>query len=68
MCIHQIQICALIKQANYTIKNTYLKGDRDRPYFVREKNLIILGKNPDRIDCFCRFDLTQVNTINFFKE
>ena len=37
--------------------------------FREEKsNLIILGKNRDRIDCFCRFDLTQVNTINFLKE
>ena len=38
--------------------------------YARDKksNLIILGKNRDRIDCFCRFDLTQVNTINFLKE
>ena len=37
---------------------------------IREKksNLIILGKNRNRIDCVCRFDLTQVNTINFLKE
>lgn len=49
------------------ITKIYLK--EDRPYFVRKKsNLIILGKNRDRIDCFCRFDLTQVNTINFLKE
>ena len=49
------------------ITKIYLKGDI--PYFVRKKsNLIILGKNRDRIDCFCRFDLTQVNTINFLKE
>lgn len=49
------------------ITKIYLKGDRS--YFVRKKsNLIILGKNRDRIDCFCRFDLTQVNTINFLKE
>lgn len=49
------------------ITKIYLKGDRS--YFVRKKsNLIILGKNRDRIDCFCRFTLTQVNTINFLKE
>lgn len=49
------------------ITKIYLK--EDIPYFVRKKsNLIILGKNRDRIDCFCRFDLTQVNTINFLKE
>lgn len=49
------------------ITKIYLK--EDKPYFVRKKsNLIILGKNRDRIDCFCRFDLTQVNTINFLKE
>ena len=49
------------------ITKIYLKGDR--PYFVRKKsNLIILGKNPARIDCFCRFDLTQVNTHKFLKE
>lgn len=49
------------------ITKIYLK--KDIPYFVRKKsNLIILGKNRDRIDCFCRFDLTQVNTINFLKE
>ena len=38
--------------------------------YARDKksNLIILGKNRDRIDCFCRFDLTQVNTIDFFEK
>lgn len=50
------------------ITKIYLKGGQTLFREEKKSNLIILGKNRDRIDCFCRFDLTQVNTINFLKE
>ena len=50
------------------ITKIYLGGGTDLISWGKKSNLIILGKNRDRIDCFCRFDLTQVNTINFLKE